>query len=354
MIEKIRVLADEYAQLHKQMQDPDVLSNPKEIARIGKRISDLEPLIGLIKEYDQCQAAIQSAEDLKDDPELKSLAEEEAKEASNRIPELEEEMRKFLIPHDPDDDKNVILEVRAGTGGEEAALFAAELLRMYLRYTEEKKWTTELLSKTDADSGGIKEASCRISGSGAYGILKFESGTHRVQRVPITESKGRLHTSAATVAILPEAEEVDIEIKPEDIKVDVYRSSGPGGQSVNTTDSAVRVTYLPTDTVVTCQDEKSQLKNKNKAMTILRSRLYALEQERLAKERGELRSGQVGSGDRSEKIRTYNYPQDRVTDHRIGKNFSNLPGIMEGDISEIIESLQEQEQEEKLARISGE
>ena len=354
MIEKIRALAKEFEELHKQMQDPEVLSNPKEIARIGKRIADLEPLLVLLKEYDQCQAAVQSVEDVKDDPELKVLAEEEAKEANKRIPELEEEMKIFLVPHDPDDDKNVILEVRAGTGGEEAALFGAELLRMYLRYAEEQKWTTELLSKTDADGGGIKEASCRISGDGAYGRLKFESGAHRVQRVPVTESKGRLHTSAATVAILPEAEEVDIEIKPEDIKVDVYRSSGPGGQSVNTTDSAVRVTYLPTDTVVTCQDEKSQLKNKNKAMTILRSRLYALEQERLAKERGDLRSGQVGSGDRSEKIRTYNYPQDRVTDHRIGKNFSNLPGIMEGDIDGIIEALQEQEQEEKLARIASE
>jgi len=264
------------------------------------------------------------------------------------LPKLEEEMRLFLIPKDPDDDRSVILEVRAGTGGEEAALFAAELIRMYLRYSEEAGWKTELLSKSDTEGGGIKESIIRIEGDTVYGTLKFESGVHRVQRVPATESKGRLHTSAASVAIMPEAEEVDIAIKPEDIKVDVFRSSGPGGQSVNTTDSAVRITHLPTDIVVSCQDEKSQLKNKNKALKILRSRLYTAEQERLAKERGDLRSGQIGSGDRSEKIRTYNYPQDRVTDHRIKQNFSNLPGVMEGALSPILEALHEFDRAERL------
>ncbi|MBU0457935.1 peptide chain release factor 1 [Patescibacteria group bacterium] len=349
MIEKARALAREYEDLQKQMQDPDIYSDSKKIAKIGKRLSDLEPLIVLINEYDKCKKVIDSVEEVKGDPELEGLAEEEAVGARSRIIELEEEMKVYLIPKDPDDDKNVILEVRAGTGGDEAALFAGELLRMYMRYTEEQGWKIEIMSKTDAEGGGIKEAICKIKGSGAYGKLRFESGVHRVQRVPVTESKGRLHTSAATVAILPEVEEVDLEIKPEDIRVDVFRSSGPGGQSVNTTDSAVRITHEPTGITVSCQDEKSQLKNKVRAMSILRSRLYALEQERLAKERGDMRHGQVGSGDRSEKIRTYNYPQDRVTDHRLGQNFSNLPGILEGDLGQIIEALQVKHQEELLA-----
>ena len=353
MIDKLRALAGTYEDLQKQMQDPEVLSNPKKIAEIGKQISDLEPLLALLKEYDAAEESLKFVEEAKDDPELLAMAEEEAEKAKERLPELEEEMKVFLIPKDPDDNKSVILEVRAGTGGEEAALFAAELLRMYIRFSEEQNWKTELLTKTDADSGGIKEASFRIEGPGAYGDLKFESGVHRVQRIPATESKGRIHTSAATVAILPEAEEVDLNIRDEDLKFDVYRSSGPGGQSVNTTDSAVRITHLPTDTVVTCQDEKSQHKNKAKAMMILRSRLYAVEQERLAKERGDLRAGQVGSGDRSEKIRTYNYPQDRVTDHRIGKNFNNLPGIVSGEIADIIQALKEWEVEEKLAQVAG-
>ena len=239
--------------------------------------------------------------------------------------------------------------MRAGAGGDEAALFAAELLRMYIRYAETRGWKAELLHKADQEGGGAKEAIGRITGKGAYGRLKFESGVHRVQRVPVTESKGRIHTSTATVAILPEAEEVDMEIKSQDLRIDVFRSSGPGGQSVNRTDSAVRITHLPTGAVVTCQDEKSQLKNKTKALSILRSRLYAAEQERLAKERGELRSGQIGTGDRSEKIRTYNFPQDRVTDHRIQQNFGNLPVILEGDIDGILTALKEREQEEKIA-----
>ena len=354
MIDKLRALAKEYEQLHLQMQDSETLSNPKEIARVGKRISELEPLIELLKQYDAHEKAVAFAAEPHDDPEMKELAEVEATEAREQMPNLEEQMKTFLIPKDENDDRSVILEVRAGTGGDEAALFAAELLRMYLRFAEEQNWTTELMDKKDADSGGVKEAVCKIDGVGAYGMLKFESGVHRVQRIPVTESKGRVHTSAASVAILPEAEEVDIDIKDEDLRVDVFRSSGPGGQSVNTTDSAIRLTHVPTGITVSCQDEKSQHKNKSKAMGILRSRLYAAEQERLAKERGDLRSGQIGSGDRSEKIRTYNFPQDRVTDHRIGQNFSNLPGIIEGEITLIIEALQEKDQADRLEKLQSE
>ncbi len=353
MIEKAIKLAKEYAMLQGMFNNEYVLNNPKKIADIGKRIKELEPIARLVNEYDKCVSLIEEAEQMQTDPEMKFFAEEEAQAARLRIKEIENEIKPLLVPKDPDDDRNVILEVRAGIGGDEAALFAAELLRMYLRFSEDQGWSSEILSKTSAEGGGIKEAICKISGNGVYGKLKFESGVHRVQRIPETENKGRIHTSAATLDILPEAQEIDIQIKQEDLRIDVFRSSGPGGQSVNRTDSAVRITHLPSGLVVSCQDEKSQLKNKSRALNILRSRLYAREQKRIAKERGEMRSGQIGTGDRSEKIRTYNFPQDRVTDHRIGKNFSNLPIILEGNLDEIIRELQNKYMEEKMAGDGG-
>ncbi|NOS67330.1 MAG: peptide chain release factor 1 [Candidatus Peribacteraceae bacterium] len=351
MIEKLRQLAREHADLQTKLGDPAVHADHREMARLGKRIKELDPLIDLLSEYDNCQRAIDEVENMKNDPELKAIAEEEATAASSKIPDIENRMRSFLVPKDPDDDKNVILEVRAGAGGDEAALFAAELLRMYLRFAEERKWKAEFLDKSDAEAGGIKEASVKIEGTGVYGLLKYESGVHRVQRIPETEAKGRVHTSTVTVAILPEAEEVDIVIKTEDLRIDTYRSGGAGGQNVNKVETAVRITHIPTNTVVACQTERSQLKNRTLAMGLLRSRLYAAKQEKLAKERGELRSGQIGSGDRSEKIRTYNFPQDRVTDHRIGENFSNIPAIMEGDAGKIFTTLKEKDEEQKLALI---
>ena len=351
MIDKLRALAKEHADVSQKLQDPSVFGNPKEVARLGKRLSDLEPLIGMLKEYDDATAAITYVDEVRNDPGMLELAEEEAGKARELIPALELRMRAFLIPKDPDDDKSVILEIRAGAGGDEASLFAAELTRMYLRYAEVQGWKTELLDKSDAEAGGIKEASFKIDGSGIYGKLKYESGVHRVQRIPSTEAKGRIHTSTATVAILPEAEEVDIVINAGDLRIDTYRSGGAGGQNVNKVETAVRITHIPTNTVVACQTERSQLKNRILAMSLLRSRLYAAEQEKKAKEYGELRSGQIGSGDRSEKIRTYNFPQDRLTDHRIGQNFSNLPGIMEGNIGKIVDALKKGDEEQKLAML---
>ncbi len=351
MLDRIRSLAKEYRELQHSLEDPSVHGDPKQLASIGKRMAELEPLVSKLDEYDRLGLALDEAEESLVYPELHTLAEQQAHSARERRGILEQEMRAFLLPRDPDDNRSVILEVRAGAGGEEAALFASQLLRMYLRFSEIRKWKTQILSKSDAEGGGIKEASCKIEGAGVFGELKFESGVHRVQRIPSTEAKGRVHTSTATVAILPEAEDVDIVIRTEDLRIDTYRSGGAGGQNVNKVETAVRITHMPTNTVVACQSERSQLQNRTLAMKMLRTRLYASERERLAKERGEMRAGQVGSADRSEKIRTYNFPQDRVTDHRIGRNFSNLPSIMEGNIQDIITAMREADREARLSSL---
>jgi len=350
MIQKVKKLLAEFTELEQQLADPENVADQKKFRQLSIRYSQMREDIDLLREYSATWQSLQEAEEIlkSDEKEMQEIAEEQKKDSEAKLSELEEELKIALLPKDQNEGKNVIVEIRAGTGGEEAALFAAELARAYLRFGESEKIKIEIISKSEADAGGVKEFVFRAEGNSAFTKFKFEAGTHRVQRIPATESKGRIHTSAITVAVLPEAEEVDVEIKPEEIRVDTFCSSGPGGQSVNTTYSAIRITHLETGIIVSQQDEKSQIKNRAKAMRVLRSRLLALHQEEAAKERGDLRSGMIGSGDRSEKIRTYNYPQDRVTDHRIPQNFSNLPKIMEGDFGEIIEALKQKELSEKM------
>lgn len=355
MIEQLDFLAEKYHTLNEQIADPAIIADQANWQKLMKEHAHLEPILDKYNEYKKVLSDIEENEEIvreKDmDPELKELAEEELKELKPQVEVLENELKLLLIPRDPNDDRNVIVEIRGGAGGDEAALFAADLFRMYTRYAERHKFKTEILSSNILDLGGIKEITFLIKGDGAYSRLKFESGVHRVQRIPSTESGGRIHTSTATVAVLPEVDDVEVQIDPNDLRIDVYRSSGNGGQSVNTTDSAVRITHLPTGIVITCQDEKSQLKNKDKALKVLKARLYEIEETKRQNEIASERKSQVGTGDRSERIRTYNFPQGRVTDHRIGMTTHQLENFLDGDIDEMVDALITSDQAEKLKNL---
>ena len=350
MFDKLDFILEKYEELSLKVSDPDIINNQPLWQKHIKEMGEMEPIVNKYREYKKAKESIAEAKEMLEmgDEELKELAKMELSELEDKIPAMEEELKVLLLPKDPNDEKNVILEIRAGTGGEEAALFAQDLLRMYLRYAERRGWKAEIMDANDTGIGGIKEASVLIKGKGAYSRMKYESGTHRVQRVPETESSGRIHTSAATVAVLPEVDDVEVEINPNDVRVDVYRSSGNGGQCVNTTDSAVRLTHIPTGLVVTCQDEKSQIKNKDKAFKVLRSRLYDMKLQEQNAEISAERKSQVGSGDRSERIRTYNFPQGRVTDHRIGMTIYKLDSFLDGEIDEIVDGLITSDQAEKM------
>jgi peptide chain release factor 1 len=337
--ERIADAAARAAQLEQQLADPALTRSSSEYARVAKELGSLRPLIEAGERYQAILVEIRDTREMLEDEEMRELAEGEIQELMARREELEKEIKELILPKDPNDGKNVLLEIRSGAGGEEAALFAADLFRMYSRYAERRGWKIEALSLSETGSGGIKESVASVIGKGVYGRLKYERGVHRVQRVPVTESAGRIHTSTVTVAVMPEAEEVDVHIDQGDLRIDVFRSSGPGGQSVNTTDSAVRISHLPSGIVVQCQDEKSQHKNKARAMKILRARLFEAEAQRLADERASERRSQVGSGDRSEKIRTYNFPQSRVTDHRAGVTVHRLEAILEGELDELFDGV---------------
>lgn len=350
--QKLDAILNKFDEVEKKLQDPAALGQG--FAKISKEHSDLAPIVEIIHRYQKTDTEIKDLEEAlpeTDDAEMKEMMNEELEILKKDLPAIEQELKVALLPKDEADEKNAILEVRAGTGGEEAALFANKLFAMYQRYAEKNRWKFEILEVSETGIGGYKDASALISGKNVFAKLKFESGVHRVQRVPETESSGRVHTSAATVAVLPEAQDVDVKIEEKDLKIDVYRSSGPGGQSVNTTDSAVRITHLPTGVTVSMQDEKSQIKNREKAMKVLRSRIYEAERDRIHKEEAKNRKSQVGSGDRSERIRTYNFPQNRVTDHRINLTLYKIEEIMMGDLDEVVSELQTFDQTQKLAEV---
>jgi len=351
ILDKLEIIKNRWEEIGDQMNDPDVMSDVKRFVKLNKDYRELEPIVNTYKKYKNIIGNIENAKEILEtekDPEFREMAKEELEELIPEKEKLEEEIRVLLIPKDPQDSKNAIVEIRAGTGGDEASIFAGDLFRMYQKFCESKKWKVDIVNISEGTSGGFKEIVFNVTGDGAYGIMKFESGVHRVQRVPKTETQGRIHTSAASVAVLPEADEFDIELHDKDIRKDTYCSSGPGGQSVNTTYSAIRLTHIPTGIVVTCQDESSQLKNLAKAMKVLRSRLYEREYAKYLDEISSKRKTMVSTGDRSAKIRTYNWPQGRVTDHRINLTLYNLNAIMDGDIQEIIEKLQLAENAERL------
>lgn len=356
MFDKLEIIEERYEQLNELLSDPDVVSDPNKLREYSKEQSDLQKTVDVYREYKKHNETIEESKEMlneTDEKDMIQMLKEEINESEKIIPGLEQELKVLLIPKDPNDDKNVIMEIRGAAGGDEAQIFAGDLFRMYSRFAETQGWKTEVVESTQSEQGGFKEISFMIQGQGAYSKLKYENGAHRVQRVPDTESQGRVHTSTATVAVLPEVEDVEVEIRNEDLKIDTYRSSGAGGQHVNTTDSAVRITHLPTGTVVTSQDEKSQIKNRERAMKVLKARVYDLKQQEAHQEYADQRKSAVGTGDRSERIRTYNYPQSRVTDHRIGLTIQKLDQIMEGKLDEVIDALTISEQTSKLEALNN-
>lgn len=356
MFDKLEDLIVRYREITDELNDPDVVNNQTRFRSLMKEQNDLAPIVEKYQEYKDTKESIEESLAMieeENDEEIRELAKEELSDCKSRIVKIEEELKILLLPKNPNDEKNVIVEIRGGAGGDEAALFAAELFRLYTQYAERKRWKIDMMSLNENGIGGFKEVIFMINGNGAYSRLKYESGVHRVQRIPVTESGGRIHTSTATVAIMPEAEEVDVELDMNDCRFDVFRASGNGGQCVNTTDSAVRLTHIPTGIVISCQDEKSQLKNKDKALKVLRSRLYELELQKAHDAEAEARKSQVGTGDRSEKIRTYNFPQGRVTDHRIKLTLHRLDDILNGDLDEIIDSLIAADQAMKLSNMEN-
>jgi peptide chain release factor 1 len=350
MFDRLDQLEARYEELGLQLSDPKIVNDQENYRKVAKQHRDMEPTVEKFREFRKLRTAIADAKAMltESDADLRGMAQAELEELEPRLATTEEELKVLLLPKDPNDDKNIVLELRAGTGGDEASLFVSEVFRMYLRFAEQHKWKVEILSETESDVGGLKDVTAIIEGDKVYSQMKYESGVHRVQRVPATETQGRVHTSAITVAVLPEAEEVDIKIEKKDLRIDTFCSSGPGGQSVNTTYSAIRITHLPTNTVVSCQDEKSQIKNREKAMRVLRSRLYEVEAERIHQLQAKERKQQVGSGDRSDKIRTYNFPQNRLTDHRIGLTNHQLAMVMEGMLQPTVDALIAHDTAERL------